>query len=251
MKQRVAIVTGAGSGIGQCVSLALQQDGFQVVLAGRRLHALEATQGMAGGSGKQDMLPVETDVSSPDSVKHLFAETIQKFGRLDLLFNNAGINIPGSPVEDVEFSAWKQIVDINLTGVFLCTQEAVRVMKSQQPMGGRIINNGSISAHVPRPGSIGYTATKHAVTGITKSTGLDCRKYHIACGQIDIGNAETSMVAKMKQGVPQADGSIAIEPTIDPAAVANAVLYMANLPLSANVPFMTVMATNMPYIGRG
>jgi NAD(P)-dependent dehydrogenase (short-subunit alcohol dehydrogenase family) len=247
---RVAIVTGAGSGLGRHVSLALLEDGFQVVVAGRRVEKLNETIDAAGQLG-MDMLAVETDVSLPGSVCSLFDQTKSKFGRLDLLFNNAGINIPGSPVEDVPFEQWKSIVDTNLTGVFLCTQQAIRLMKSQDPMGGRIVNNGSISAHVPRPGSIGYTATKHAVTGLTKSTGLDCRKYNIACGQIDIGNADTSMVAKIKVGVPQADGSMAVEPTIDPDEVARAIIYMANLPLGANVPFMTVMATKMPYLGRG
>jgi NAD(P)-dependent dehydrogenase (short-subunit alcohol dehydrogenase family) len=250
-RSRVAIVTGAGSGIGQCVALALLRGGFQVVLAGRRATALAETQALGGEDGRDDLLAVSTDVSQPPSVQNLFDTTLARFGRLDLLFNNAGINIPASPVEDVKFEDWQQILAINITGIFLCTQAAIRVMKAQQPRGGRIINNGSISAHVPRPGSIGYTATKHAVTGMTKSTALDCRQYNIACGQIDIGNAETSMVAKMKEGVPQADGSIAVEPTMDPQAVAEAILYLANLPLTANVPFMTVMATNMPYIGRG
>ena len=247
---RIVIVTGAGSGIGRTVALALLQDGFEVVLTGRTESKLVETQSVAGDLASKAHV-IAADVTDPTSVKQLFDETQSKLGRLDLLFNNAGINIKGSSVEDVTFEDWQQIVSTNLTGVFLCTQQAIRLMKSQDPMGGRIINNGSISAHVPRPGSIGYTATKHAVTGLTKSTNLDCRKYNIACGQIDIGNADTSMVAKMKVGVPQADGSMAIEPTMDPEEVAKAIVYMANLPLDANVPFMTVMATTMPYIGRG
>ena len=248
--QRVAIVTGAGSGIGRHCAIALLRDGFDVVLAGRTGEKLDQSIAAAGDAGC-NALAVETDVTDPESVGKLFAAAKSQFGRLDLLFNNAGINVPRSQIEDLPLEQWQSVVNTNLTGVFLCTQEAIRQMKSQQPMGGRIINNGSISAHVPRRGSIAYTATKHAVTGLTKSTGLDCRQYNIACGQIDIGNADTSMVAKMKVGVPQADGSNAIEPTIDPDEVARAILYMANLPLEANVPFMTVMATKMPYIGRG
>lgn len=247
---RVALVTGAGSGIGRHVANALLKGGFQVVLTGRTEARLKETRESAGALAENAHV-ITSDVTSPESVQALFDQTRQQLGRLDLLFNNAGINIKGSPVEDVAYEDWQQIVATNLTGVFLCTQAAIRVMKDQDPKGGRIINNGSISAHVPRPGSIAYTATKHAVTGITKSTGLDCRKYNIACGQIDIGNADTSMVAKMKTGVPQADGSHAIEPTINPDDVARAIVYMANLPLDANVPFMTVMATTMPYIGRG
>lgn len=250
MNKRIAIVTGAGSGIGRHVALALAADGFQVVITGRTESKLEETIAAAGDLGER-FKSITCDVISPESVRALFQKTKDEFGRLDLLFNNAGINLSGSPIEDVALEDWKRVVDTNLTGVFLCTQQAILLMKSQDPIGGRIINNGSISAHVPRPGSIAYTATKHAVTGLTKSTGLDCRKYNIACGQIDIGNADTSMVAKMKVGVPQADGSLAIEPTIDPDEVGRAIVYMANLPLDANVPFMTVMATNMPYIGRG
>ena len=248
-RDRVALVTGAGSGIGRYVAIALAEDGFRVAITGRRIEKLNET--ITDSGSDSSMLAFAADVASPDSVEQLFRQVESECGRLDLLFNNAGINIPAAPVEDVAFEDWQRIVNTNLTGVFLCTQHAIRMMKGQDPQGGRIINNGSISAHVPRPGSIGYTATKHAVTGLTKSTLLDCRNYNIACGQIDIGNADTSMVAKMKVGVPQADGSLAVEPTIDPTEVARAVVYMADLPLDANVPFMTVMASHMPYIGRG
>lgn len=250
---RHALVTGAGSGIGRCVGLALAREGFRVAVTGRTVEKLDETVRLSAEQtgDAERCVAIAADVTSPDSVNNLFAKVKRQFGRLDLLFNNAGINIAGSPIEDVAFEDWQAVVDTNLTGLFLCTQGAIRIMKDQRPQGGRIVNNGSISAHVPRPGSVAYTATKHAVTGLTRSTCLDCRPYGIACCQIDIGNADTSMVEKMKVGVPQADGSLAIEPTIDPAEVARAIIYMANLPLDANVPFMTVMATNMPYIGRG
>lgn len=247
---KVAIVTGAGSGIGKRTALALFQEGYAVVLAGRRLEPLEATAAESGVAGSRALV-VPTDVRDPDSVRNLFAKTKEAFGRLDLLFNNAGTGVPGVPLEDLSYEQWRTVVDTNLTGAFLCTQEAFKMMKSQQPRGGRIINNGSISAHVPRPNSAPYTATKHAMTGLTRSTALDGRKYDIACGQIDIGNATTDMTGRMKQGVPQADGSVMVEPTMDVEHVAQAVVYMASLPLEANVPFLTVMATKMPYIGRG
>jgi len=248
--QKVAVVTGAGTGIGKQVTLALLREGYSVVLAGRRKEPLEATalEGKATGS---PTLVVPTDVGDPASVRALFAATKEAFGRLDLLFNNAGVGGPPVLLEDMTYEQWKSVVDINLTGAFLCTQEAFRIMKEQQPRGGRIINNGSISAHVPRPNSAPYTATKHALTGLTRSTSLDGRKYDIACGQIDIGNAATELTARMKKGVPQANGSMAVEPTMDSSDVARAVVYMASLPLDANVEFMTVMATKMPFIGRG
>jgi NAD(P)-dependent dehydrogenase (short-subunit alcohol dehydrogenase family) len=246
--QKVALITGAGTGIGRQVALALLKEGFVVVLAGRRRENLEAV--IKGGDPAR-MLGVPTDVTDPASVKALFAATEQRFGRLDLLFNNAGTFGVGALLEDLPFEVWKSVVDTNLTGVFLCTQEAFRLMKRQQPCGGRIINNGSISAHAPRPNSAPYTATKHAVTGLTKSTALDGRKYDIACGQIDIGNAATNMTGQMSSGVPQADGSLKPEPTIDPEHVARAVVYMASLPLDANILSLTVMATKMPFVGRG
>jgi len=249
-RSKIAVITGAGSGIGKAVAAALAQNGYSVVLAGRRKAALEATAAEIDGAGSQSLV-VPTDVRDPASVRALFAKTKEVFGRLDLLFNNAGINAPAVPLEDLTYEEWKSSVDTNFTGAFLCTQEAFKIMKSQNPRGGRIINNGSISAHAPRPNSAPYTATKHAVLGLTKATSLDGRKYDIACGQIDIGNAATEMAEKMKQGVPQANGTIAVEPTMDPAEVARAIVYMASLPLSANVQFMTVMATKMPYIGRG
>ncbi|MQQ99314.1 SDR family oxidoreductase [Glaciimonas soli] len=248
--KKIALVTGAGSGIGKHIALALLRNGYAVALAGRRLDALQDTVAAAGEFGVHT-LPVVADVSSPDSVKSLFATLRTHFGRLDLLFNNAGVFTASSSLEDVDFADWKASVDVNLTGAFLCTQEAFRVMKDQHPMGGRIINNGSIAAHVPRPNSVAYTATKHAMTGLTKSTSLDGRKYNIACGQIDIGNAATDMTERMEKGILQASGAIAVEPTMSVDDVANAVLYMANLPPNANVQFMTVMATNMPFIGRG
>ncbi len=247
---KVAIVTGAGSGIGKAVALAMLKDGYSVVLAGRRADMLEKTASEAGVASSR-ALAVPTDVSHPESVKALFAKAKEKFGRLDVLFNNAGTNAPGVPLEDLTFEQWKTVVDINLTGPFLCTQEAIKLMKSQSPMGGRIINNGSISAHAPRPNSAPYTSTKHAITGLTKSTSLDGRKYDIACGQIDIGNAYTELAARISKGVPQANGTIAPEPMMDVAHVANSVLYMASLPLEANVQFLTVMATKMPFVGRG
>ena len=247
---RVAVVTGAGSGIGRAVALALLDEGYAVALAGRRKEPLEATAA-AAKQHKSRALVVPADVGNPKSVKALFAATKEKFGRLDLLFNNAGRGAPPVPMEDLSFEQWQAVVDANLTGAFLCTQEAIRLMKSQTPRGGRIINNGSISAHAPRPNSAPYTATKHAITGLTKSTSLDGRKHDIACGQIDIGNAATEMTERMKEGVAQANGSVAVEPRMDVAHVASAVLYMASLPLDANVQFLTVMATKMPFIGRG
>lgn len=244
----VAVITGAGSGIGKHTALALLKEGYAVVLAGRTEDKLLA---VASEAPEGQTLVVVTDVSSPDSVKALFQKTHETFGRLDLLFNNAGTGAPGVNLEDLSFDEWKKVIDTNLTGSFLCTQEAFKLMKAQTPMGGRIINNGSISAHAPRPNSAAYTASKHAVTGLTRSSSLDGRKYNIACGQIDIGNAETDMAARMKTGVPQADGSIKAEAMMNPEDVANAVVYMASLPLEANVQFMTIMATTMPFIGRG
>jgi len=244
---RVALVTGAGSGIGRAVAIGLASDGFDVVLAGRRVESLEET----ARSISTASLVVPTDVRDVAAVDALFAATESRFGRLDLLFNNAGVGAPGINLEDLSVEQWKTVVDINLTGVFLCVQEAFRMMKSQEPRGGRIINNGSISAHAPRPNSAPYTATKHAITGLTKSASLDGRKYDIACGQIDIGNAATDLAARMAKGVPQANGQVAVEPLMDVAHVASAVVYMAGLPLDANVQFMTIMATKMPFVGRG
>jgi len=241
----IALVTGAGSGIGRATALALAGAGFTVVLAGRRLEPLEAAAVEAGG------VAITSDVRDPESVAALFAEIDARFGRLDVLFNNAGMGAPNVALEDITLEQWSAVVETNLTGAFLCTQEAFRLMKRQSPRGGRIINNGSLSAITPRPRSAPYTATKHAITGLTKSTSLDGREHNIACGQIDIGNAATDMAARMTTGVPQADGTIASEPTIDPADVARAVVFMATLPLNANVQFMTVMATKMPFIGRG
>ena len=248
--RKTAIVTGAGSGIGRATALALLGEGYNVVLAGRRPEALADTAHHAGPNAAR-ALAVPTDVTDPDSVRALFEATKQAFGRLDLLFNNAGTGAPAVPLEDLTVEDWRRVVDVNLTAAFLCTREAFRLMKDQVPRGGRIINNGSISAYVPRPNSAPYTATKHAISGLTKSAALDGRKYDIACGQIDIGNAETDLTARMKAGVPQADGSVAVEPTMDAEHVARAVVYMAGLPLDANVLFMTVMATKMPFVGRG
>jgi Short-chain alcohol dehydrogenase of unknown specificity len=247
---RVAVVTGGGSGIGRAVALALAQEGFDVVVAGRRKESIEATVAEASKLGVR-MLALPADVADQSSVRALFAGIKETFGRLDLLFNNAGTGAPPIPLEDLTYEQWKAVVDTNLTGAFLCTQEAIKIMKSQHPRGGRIINNGSISAHAPRPHSAPYTATKHAITGLTKSTSLDGRKYDIACGQIDIGNAATEMTERMKEGVVQANGAIEVEPRMDLEHVARAVVYMAGLPLDANVQFMTVMATKMPFIGRG
>jgi NAD(P)-dependent dehydrogenase (short-subunit alcohol dehydrogenase family) len=249
-RSRVALVTGAGSGIGRAVSIGLLKAGYAVVLAGRRTEALERTIQEAGDDRSQ-ALGVPSNVSDPDSVRALFARTKEAFGRLDVLFNNAGINAPGVPLEELTVQQWQSVVDTNLTGAFLCTQQAFALMKDQNPRGGRIINNGSISAYAPRPNSVAYTATKHAVTGLTKSTSLDGRKYDIACGQIDIGNAATEMTTRMAQGIVQANGEVMIEPRLDLDHVVNAVIYMAGLPLDANVQFMTVMATKMPFIGRG
>jgi NAD(P)-dependent dehydrogenase (short-subunit alcohol dehydrogenase family) len=245
--RKIALVTGAGSGIGRAVSLALRASGYSVVLAGRRAGELEKTAALAGGHA----LPVPADVSQPDSVQALFAKIREAFGRLDVLFNNAGIGAPGVPMEDLTYEQWSAVVGVNLTGAFLCAQEAIRLMKSQEPRGGRIINNGSISAHAPRPNSTPYTATKHAITGLTKCISLDGRDFDIACGQIDIGNAATEMTERMAAGVPQPNGTILAEPRMDVKLVADAVVYMANLPLDANVQFMTVMATRMPFVGRG
>ena len=247
---KVAIVTGAGTGVGRCTALALLEEGYSVALAGRRIDRLETAAADAGLAASRALL-VSTDVCDLASVRTLFAKTKERFGRLDVLFNNAGIGSPRAPLEELTYEQWQSVVDTNLTGTFLCTQQAFLLMKSQDPRGGRIINNGSVSAQVPRPNSAPYTATKHALTGLTKSTALDGRKYDIACGQIDIGNAATEPTAAMERGVPQANGSIAPEPRFDPAHVARAVVYMASLPLDANVQFMTVMATKMPYIGRG
>jgi NAD(P)-dependent dehydrogenase (short-subunit alcohol dehydrogenase family) len=247
MRGGVAVVTGAGSGIGKAVALALLAAGWRVVLAGRRPEPLAAA---AAGTGADRVLTVPTDVSDPQSVSALFDRTVAAFGRVDLLFNNAGIS-SGGPIEDIAFDTWSEVVAINLTGSFLCAQAAFRAMKSQLPRGGRIVNNGSISAHAPRPNSAPYTATKHAITGLTKSLSLEGRKHDIACGQIDIGNAATEMAARMAKGVPQANGQIAVEPLMDVAHVANAVVHMASLPLDANVQFMTIMARDMPFVGRG
>jgi NAD(P)-dependent dehydrogenase (short-subunit alcohol dehydrogenase family) len=245
-----ALVTGAGSGIGRAVGVALQSAGYSVALAGRRAAELERTAALADPAGGR-MLVIPADVGDPGAVKALFARIEEQFGRLDLLFNNAGAGAPAIPMEDLTYEQWMRVVNINLTGAFLCAQAAIRLMKSQNPRGGRIVNNGSISAHTPRPNSAPYTATKHAVTGLTKCIALDGRKYDIVCGQIDIGNAATPMTARMADGVPQADGSLMPEPRMDVRHVADAVLYMASLPLDANVLFLTVMAAKMPFAGRG
>jgi NAD(P)-dependent dehydrogenase (short-subunit alcohol dehydrogenase family) len=250
MANKVVIVTGASSGIGKEVALAFLRERYSVALAGRRRELLEQVAA-EGRKSNSPSLVVQTDVRDPESVRNLFARTYETFGRLDVLFNNAGIGAPPVPLEDLTFDKWQAVVETNLTGAFLCTQEAFRIMKTQQPRGGRIINNGSISAHAPRPNSAPYTATKHAMIGLTKSTSLDGRKYDIACGQIDIGNAGTELTRRMEQGVPQASGVIAPEPTFDVGHVAEAVVYMANLPLDTNVQFLTIMATKMPFVGRG
>ena len=247
---KVALVTGAGTGIGRAVCHALLDDGYAVLLAGRRAQPLQETADLAGADPAR-YLCVPTDVGKPEQVRDLFDAAKTRFGRLDLLFNNAGSFTPGVPMEELTYEQWQATVDVNLTGPFLCAQQAIRMMKAQDPKGGRIINNGSISAHVPRPFSAPYTATKHAITGLTKSISLDCRKYNIACGQIDIGNAATPMTEAMPKGVPQANGELAVEPVMDVAHVARAVAQMASLPLDTNVQFMTIMATTMPYIGRG
>jgi len=250
MPGRVAIVTGGGTGIGRSAALALGREGYSVVIAGRRHEPLEQTVADAGAEGLV-LSSMVTDVSDPADVRALFDAAVERYGRVDVLFNNAGRGAPPVPLEDLSFEDWQSVVAVNLTGPFLCTREAFRVMKEQDPRGGRIINNGSISAHSPRPRSVGYTATKHAITGLTKAISLDGRAFNIACGQIDIGNAATDMTRRMEAGIPQADGSIKKEPTFDPRHVAEAVLFMANLPLDANVQFLTITATTMPFIGRG
>ena len=247
---KVALVTGAGTGIGRSTTIALLGVGYSVVLAGRRKELLETTVNEAGYEDSRTLV-FPTDVGNPDSVRALFAQTRESFGRLDLLFNNAGISAPAVPLEEISYEQWKAVVDVNLTGTFLCTQEAFKIMKDQKPRGGRIINNGSISAHAPRPFSSPYTSTKHAITGLTRSTSLDGRAYDIACGQLDIGNAATEMTARMQDGIIQANGETAVEPTMDVEHAANAVVHMAGLPLDANILFMTVMATKMPFVGRG
>ena len=248
MAQRIAVITGAGSGVGRAAALALLDDGYGVALAGRRKEALEETAGMAKAG---QALVVPTDVSDPDAVGKLFAAAKKEFGRLDVLFNNAGGNVPSTNFGDFTWEQWKSVVDVNLNGMFLCANAAFRMMRDQTPRGGRIINNGSISAHAPRPGSVAYTSTKHAVTGLTKTIALDGRTFDIACGQIDIGNAATPMTRRMANGVPQADGTIAVEPTMDVENVGRSILFMANMPSDANALFLTVMATKMPFVGRG
>ena len=249
-KDRVAIITGAGSGVGRSAALALLKGGYKVTLVGRRVEALEETASLAGGNSA-NALPISADAGNADSVARVFKETADSFGRLDVLFNNAGIGAGAPSLEQITPEQWQSVVDINLTGTFLCPREAMLIMKAQTPMGGRIINNGSISAYVPRPGSAPYSATKHGVTGLTRSTALDGRKYDIACSQIDIGNAATPMTARMSGGVPQANGEVVPEPTFDVNYVGEQVLFIANLPLDTNIQFMTIMATKMPYVGRG
>lgn len=250
LHRRVALVTGGGTGIGRAVALAMAQEGYSVVVAGRRKEPLEATAAEAASEGVR-VTPVPADVGDPKSVEQLFALIKATFGRLDVLFNNAGQGAPPVPLEDLTYEQWKSVIDSNLNGAFLCTQEAIKMMKSQVPQGGRIINNGSVSAQTPRPNSAPYTASKHAITGLTKSTSLDCRKYDIACGQIDVGNAATEMAGQIARGILQPNGSVMAEPTIDVQHVVRAVLYMASLPLDVNVQFITVMATKMPLVGRG
>jgi NAD(P)-dependent dehydrogenase (short-subunit alcohol dehydrogenase family) len=247
--KKVAVVTGAGTGIGKASAIALVKEGYSVAFAGRRVEPLEEASRESGGGERA--LVVRTDVADPKSVAALFAKVKSTFGRLDVLFNNAGIGAPAVPMEDLTVEQWQNVVNANLSGAFWCTQEAIRIMKAQQPMGGRIINNGSISAHAPRPNSVAYTSTKHAITGLTKSTSLDGRKYDIACSQIDIGNAVTPLTERMTQGMPQAHGGTMIEPRMDVQHVADAIVFMARLPLDSNVQFMTLMATKMPFVGRG
>ena len=246
---RVALVTGAGTGVGKAAALALLKDGYHVVLAGRRSAPLLDVIALSGADARARAIP--TDVADPDAVRALFEDTVGAFGRLDVLFNNAGVNTPGIPLEDLTLAQWRNVVDINLSGMFLCIQQAFRVMKAQSPRGGRIINNGSISAHAPRPNSVAYTSSKHAITGLTKSTSLDCRKYDIACSQIDIGNAATEMTERMTKGIVQAHGAMMVEPRMNVQHVADAIVFMSKLPLDANVQFMTIMATKMPFVGRG
>ncbi len=247
--KKVAVITGAGSGIGRASALALLEAGYCVALAGRHQETLDET--LALGSAAERTLALATDVSRPDQVANLFQNTVERFGRVDVLFNNAGANAPGIAFEDLTYEKWQTVVDCNLTGSFLCAQAAFRIMKDQNPRGGRIINNGSISAHAPRPDSAPYTATKHAITGLTKTLSLDGRKYDIACGQIDVGNAMTQLASRMARGVKQANGTVAVEPMMDVKRVAEAVAYMASLPLDTNIQFLTIMATQMPFVGRG
>ena len=249
MSNKVALVTGAGTGIGKAAALALLRDGYRVALVGRRKELLDKAAADSGAGERA--LVLASDITRPEVVKDIFARVKAKWGRLDVLFNNAGMGAPAVPMEDLPLETWRAVVDINLNAMFFCCQEAIRIMKAQDPKGGRIINNGSISAHAPRPMSVAYTATKHAVTGLTKCISLDCRKHDIACGQIDIGNAATEMTERMTKGVPQANGTMMVEPRMDVAHVGAAVLHMANLPLESNVQFMTIMATKMPFVGRG